>query len=528
MAGDRYDRDDDAGRDKQWAKKYILDPLTEPEPSQECGPGSSFRNPNGLQRSLSAQVKPTSTNYNKPLPTPPVSSSPSKSRFRPKLPASHPTSPAGFDTSNSRRNLPDYDTEEDTRKLHKLLVRSLSVNESRTSSSSRQRREFPPSAHLNRSKTVHTARPRENAWNQGTILTRKDSVSSTRPRPETPNSFQGPRSPGSILASPLSSPLSSPVASPSPMASPVARNMDADKGKGLRRSGSLTARFPGDMSHRPLDTIKQDQRAAMRAPHLRNPRHKQPADTIDVLDQTGIADTPYHHEGPYDAASAPRNRKKLYSPLDAVKDSNEEAIKATPREYIQDSLTKHVPLQGTAVIPPGMRDMAGRRMEYQEGADLMREPDAPGGAYKRYEGIRYRDGDLKGKGEPSYTIERDQKEQKARLRKHTGSFSEGRDGIQVYEMQPTSHHGNNSGSNRSSRKDQGANVRQRSVSNVDEQAGPASPLLQRNEGQQAYTTGNTTDLRRRNTTGNKFTDGLKRRFGSLRRKKGPGGSGDDY
>ncbi|KAB5549963.1 hypothetical protein GE09DRAFT_1174696 [Coniochaeta sp. 2T2.1] len=466
MAGDRYDGDDDAGRDKQWAKKYILDPLTEPEPSQECGPGSSFRNPNGLQRSLSAQAKPSPSNYNKPLPTPPVSSSPSKSRFRPKLPASHPTSPAGFDTSNSRRNFPDFDTQEDVSKLHKLLVRSLSVNESRTSSSSRQRREFPPSAHLNRSKTVHTARPRESAWSQ-------------------------------------------------------------DKGKGLRRSGSLTARFPGDMSHRPLDTIKQDQRAAMRAPHLRNPRHKQPADTIDVLDQTGIVDMPYHHEGPYDAASAPRNRKKLYSPLDAVKDSNEEAIKATPREYIQDSLTKHVPLQGTAVIPPGMRDMTGRRMDYQEGADLMREPDAPGGAYKRYEGIRYRDGDLKGKGEPSYTIEREQKEQKARLRKHTGSFSEGRDGSQVYEMQPTSH-SNSGGSNRSSRKDQGANVRQRSVNNVDEQAGPASPLMQRNEGQQAYASGNTTDLRRRNTTGNKFTDGLKRRFGSLRRKKGPGGGGDDY
>jgi hypothetical protein len=26
-------------------------------------------------------------------------------------------------------------------------------------------------------------------------------------------------------------------------------------------------------------------------------------------------------------------------------------------------------------------------MRYEEGADLMREPDAPGGAYKRWEGI---------------------------------------------------------------------------------------------------------------------------------------------
>ncbi|KAH8906110.1 hypothetical protein BR93DRAFT_730242 [Coniochaeta sp. PMI_546] len=292
------------------------------------------------------------------------------------------------------------------------------------------------------------------------------------------------------------------------MASPAARNMDADKGKGLRRSGSLNARYPGDMSHRPLDTIKQEQRAAMRAPHLHNPRHRQPADTIDTLDHSGIIDVPYHHEGPYDATLASRNTKKRYSPLDAVKDSNEEAIRATPREYIKDSLTKHVPLQGTAVVPPGMRDMSGRTMEYEEGADLMRESDAPGGAYKRYEGIRYRDDDLKGKGEPSYTIEHDRKEQKARLRRRAGSLSEG--GSQVYEMQPRA--------NGSSRKDHGAHVRQRSISHVDEQAGPASSLMP-HESRDAYATDS--DLRRRNTTGNKFAEGLKRRFGSLRRKKNP-------
>ncbi|OIW26098.1 hypothetical protein CONLIGDRAFT_684627 [Coniochaeta ligniaria NRRL 30616] len=290
--------------------------------------------------------------------------------------------------------------------------------------------------------------------------------------------------------------------------------MESDKGKGLRRSGSLNARYPGDKSHHPLDIIKQEQRAAMRAPHLHNPRHKQPADSIDILDHTGVVDAPYHHEGPYDAAMASRNRKKRYSPLDAVKDSNEEAIKATPREYIQDSLTKHVPLQGTAVVPPGMRDMSGRTMEYEEGADLMREDDAPGGAYKRYEHIRYRDDDLKGKGEPSYTIEHDRKEQKARLRRHAGSLSEG--GSQVYEMQPHT--------NSSSRKDHGAHVRQRSVGNDDERDGPASPFVRhegrhdsRHESRDAYAAD--TDLRRRNTTGNKFAEGLKRRFGSLRRKK---------
>lgn len=326
------------------------------------------------------------------------------------------------------------------------------------------------------------------------------------------------------------------------MASPVARQMDPDKGKGIRRSGSLTARYPGDMSHRPLDAIKKEQRAAMKAPHLHNPRHRQPADTIDTLDQTGVVDVPYHHEGPYDATMASRNRKKLYSPLDAVKDSNEEAIKATPREYIQDSLTKHVPLQGTAVVPPGMRDLSGRVMEYEEGADLMRESDAPGGAYKRYEGIvsaapapttetthtypdcqslypkvadktldnqRYRDGDLKGKGEPSYTIERDRKGQEARLRRHARD----RDGTQVYEMQPQGQHADGL----SARKDRGGRVRHRSISNAEETAGPSSPLM-RHDSREVYATNN--DLRRRNTTGNKFAEGLKRRFGSLRKKKG--------
>jgi len=33
------------------------------------------------------------------------------------------------------------------------------------------------------------------------------------------------------------------------------------------------------------------------------------------------------------------------------------------------------------------RDMSGRIMDYEEGADLMREPDADGGAYKRWPGV---------------------------------------------------------------------------------------------------------------------------------------------
>jgi hypothetical protein len=115
-------------------------------------------------------------------------------------------------------------------------------------------------------------------------------------------------------------------------------------------------------------------------------RHMPGADTIDVLDKSMIGGA-YHHEGPYDATLLARNTNYKNSPVEAVRGTNAEAIRATPRENIKDSLDKHVPLQGTGVIPPGMAGLDGREMEYEEGADLMREPDAPGGAYKRWEGV---------------------------------------------------------------------------------------------------------------------------------------------
>lgn len=137
------------------------------------------------------------------------------------------------------------------------------------------------------------------------------------------------------------------------------------------------------MSHRPLEILRKEARAADRAPHLR--RKQLPVtDTIDALDTIGGT---YHHGGPYDATLASRNRNKLYSPVAAVQDSNNEAIRATPREYIEDSLRRHIPLQGTATIPSGEQDFRGDTIEYEEGADLMREPDAVGGAYKRWDGI---------------------------------------------------------------------------------------------------------------------------------------------
>jgi hypothetical protein len=139
------------------------------------------------------------------------------------------------------------------------------------------------------------------------------------------------------------------------------------------------------MSHRPLDQLRKEAKAANRAPHLKK-KHLPGADVIDVLDNSVLGGA-YHHEGPYDATLLARNTSHQSSPVEATKGTNAEAIRATPRENIKDSLDKHVPLQGTAIIPPGMEGSDGRPMTYEEGADLMREPDAPGGAYKRWAGI---------------------------------------------------------------------------------------------------------------------------------------------
>jgi len=109
------------------------------------------------------------------------------------------------------------------------------------------------------------------------------------------------------------------------------------------------------MSHRPLDQIRKETKVANRAPHLRK-KHIPGADTIDSLDISPLGPA-YHHEGPYDATLLSRNTNPKSSPVEAVRRSNAEALRATPRENIRDALDKHVPLQGTAIIPPGMSGM---------------------------------------------------------------------------------------------------------------------------------------------------------------------------
>ncbi|TGZ82232.1 hypothetical protein EX30DRAFT_340113 [Ascodesmis nigricans] len=128
------------------------------------------------------------------------------------------------------------------------------------------------------------------------------------------------------------------------------------------------------------------------------------ADTIDRMGDVNPHGIALHHDGPFEATLAARNRIPRYAPVEALKESNEAAIRATPRANIIDSLEKHYPLQGTAVNPPGVGGVG----DYEE-YDIHRRE----GNYKRWDHIRYLDEDLKGKGEPSYTIEEFEKQQKA-------------------------------------------------------------------------------------------------------------------
>jgi len=368
--------------DKEWAAKYLLDPLNAPGPSEETGPGTHFtssvpaRASSVVKRSATSTTtakSPQSTTY----PSPPSSASPSRSSFHPSNPYSpthRQTAFGGYADSGSNR----------------------------------------------RSLDGHTG-----------------------------------------------------------------------NGKGRERVNSLGERFPGDMSHRPLDQIRREAKAADRSPHLKK-KHIPGADTIDSLDRIGGA---YHHEGPYDATLLARNTSHTSSPVEAVRTSNAEALRATPRENIRDALDRHVPLQGTSIIPPGMAGLDGIPMDYEEGSDLMREPDAPGGAYKRWADVKYLPGDYKGKGEPSYSIEKALKDHK-----HSDTRQLMADGNIAYEMQPPK---NKFGVSRQ-RRASGSHADMSNDKSVKTVSDPSEFE---------------SDMRRSNTTGRRVGEGLKKRFGSLRKSK---------
>lgn len=236
------------------------------------------------------------------------------------------------------------------------------------------------------------------------------------------------------------------------------------------------------MSHRPLDTLLKEKHHADRARHITKKHHIRP-DTIDTLDNSGVS--AYHHGGPYDATLYARNNTSK-SPLAALKDSNAEALKATPKEKIMDSVQHHRPLDGVAAYAPGDYDRNGRLYTYEEGENLMIDGNAGGGAYKRWPGVQYHPDDIKGKGEPSYSIEKALKEHKI----HDEKISS--EGIEMKTQQP---HGRSpSGAISHSREPSGGGA-------------IASTGWDDGEGQ----------VHRSGSIGKRLSGGLKKRFGSIKR-----------
>lgn len=203
---------------------------------------------------------------------------------------------------------------------------------------------------------------------------------------------------------------------PSPAASPKqepSRTSPRHKASGEHRSptsearnhgNSLTGLSSGTHSQSILDQIKKDAKSANRAPHLRKSHQIRP----DILDKLStVAGPPYHHEGPYDASLFARNQDDRSSPLHALDHSNRETLKATPPEKILDSVRGHRPLDGVATYAPGEIDRNGTIYDYQQGDNMMILGGNPeGGAYKRWPGLTYHPDDVKGKGEPSYSVEK--------------------------------------------------------------------------------------------------------------------------
>ncbi|KAL8639323.1 MAG: hypothetical protein Q9228_003629 [Teloschistes exilis] len=280
--------------DKQWASKYLLGPLTAPEPSQETGPGTQFN-----------------------------------STF-----ASHPNRQSASSTSSSRKPPP--------------------ANLGHTSNNRNGRPSSPASASPSKIRFPTF----------GTSETSSISSQHNRRISSDQASTQVPTSTGGQASS---------ATGPNPSQNTTR----------VRRTSSLSARYQGDRSHRPLEMIARDQKLAHRSHHLRKQQHIG-ADSIDQLDVTGGG---YHHGGPFDAASLARNREYKNSPIEAVAGTNAEALKATAEEKIVDAVRKHRPLDGVAAVPPGQADREGRVYNYDEGTDLMREDVGDGGAYKRWPGV---------------------------------------------------------------------------------------------------------------------------------------------
>ncbi|KAE8145749.1 hypothetical protein BDV25DRAFT_163956 [Aspergillus avenaceus] len=169
-----------------------------------------------------------------------------------------------------------------------------------------------------------------------------------------------------------------------------------------QRSSSIPSiTFDGYLEHQPVEPKRRreysghyhshNRRASQGARHsLRYSRDSQLVnpDIIDRLDDAGFCQ--YHHEGPYDAARPEKNTNSKMSPLEAVKGTNEEALKATPEDRIRDCIDSHRPLDGVAYYPPGTTDREGQTYNYQEGANMMNDY----GNFMRFPGMKFTDKDF--------------------------------------------------------------------------------------------------------------------------------------
>lgn len=157
---------------------------------------------------------------------------------------------------------------------------------------------------------------------------------------------------------------------------PYARYMSPSPSAYSRRSVSSFSApsvwWTGDPEHHPVEPRRRRDSSAQRRPRYTSSRHSQLVHP-DIIDQLDDVASCYHHEGPYDAVRPERNRSTQHSPLEAVRESNEEALRATPRDKIVDCLNSHRPLDGTAFFPPGTTDRNGQTYDYEEGFNMMND-----------------------------------------------------------------------------------------------------------------------------------------------------------
>ena len=313
----RYNRSHQANLSQ--ASKYLLDPLTAPEPSEETGPGTHHI---------------STLSHNNPYRNSTVSGSPSARK-----PSPEKSARTSIKSVHTPRSSVGYPTPPSSRSSRTPQFDNTPISSSRNSASNIST-QIPTSTGGQYSSHSRRSRHIENT----PTASARNSLSNA--------STQIPTSTGGRTSN---------TGRPS-------------------RHNSLPSRYAGDKSNRPLETLIRENKKAYRAPHLRK-QFIPGFDSIDTLDK---ATSPYHHEGPYDATLLSRNLKTFTSPVAAVRGTNEEALKAPPPEMIQDSLKKHRPLDGVAIVPPGMQDLNGRTYDYVEGTDLMRENGAD---YKRWPGV---------------------------------------------------------------------------------------------------------------------------------------------